>query len=101
MSAGAQIYADECSGCHAANGKGSLGIFPSLNGRRKRGRPIRPPRCRRSCAGKRSAGTDKAPTAPAMPAFRWVLGDDQVVVVPPVSAGDVSKQRRALVERGD
>jgi mono/diheme cytochrome c family protein len=32
MKAGAQIYADECSGCHMSNGKGTPGLFPSLNG---------------------------------------------------------------------
>jgi mono/diheme cytochrome c family protein len=48
-----------------------------------------------------------------MPAFAWVLNDDQVAAVltyirntwgnaaPPVSAGDVGKQRAALTERND
>jgi mono/diheme cytochrome c family protein len=31
--------------------------------------------------GARCAGTDKAPTAPAMPAFSWVLGDNQIAAV--------------------
>ena len=30
MKSGAQIYAEECSGCHAPDGKGSPGLFPSL-----------------------------------------------------------------------
>jgi mono/diheme cytochrome c family protein len=113
MNTGAQIYADECSGCHAANGKGSLGIFPSLNGSAQVQQSDPTSLVHAVLRGARSAGTDKAPTAPAMPAFSWVLGDDQVAAVltyirntwgnsaPPVSASEVSKQRRALVERSD
>jgi mono/diheme cytochrome c family protein len=113
MNAGAQIYADECSGCHAANGKGSPGIFPSLNGAAQVQQTDPTSLVHAVLRGARSAGTDKAPTAPAMPEFGWVLGDDQVAAVltyirntwgnlaPPVSAGEVSKQRRALVERSD
>ena len=56
---------------------------------------------------------DKAPTAAAMPAFAWVLNDDQVAAVvtyirnswgnsaPPVSASDVGKARQTLIERND
>jgi cytochrome c5 len=32
MKAGAQIYADECSGCHTSDGKGVPGLFPALSG---------------------------------------------------------------------
>ena len=31
MKIGAQIYADECSGCHKGDGKGVPGLFPALN----------------------------------------------------------------------
>jgi mono/diheme cytochrome c family protein len=63
--------------------------------------------------GARSAATDGAPTAAAMPQFAWVLTDGQVAAVvtyirnawgnsaPPVSAADVGKPRHALVERSD
>ena len=110
----APIYADECSGCHGADGKGAAGLFPSLE------------RSRRSCSraiqrrclhvvlrGARSAATEGAPTAAAMPQFAWVLTDDQVAAVvsyirnawgnsaPPVSAADVGKARRAFAERSD
>ena len=63
--------------------------------------------------GALSVGTDKAPTAAAMPAFGWILNDDQVAAVvtyirnswgnsaPPVSASDVGKTRQTLVERND
>jgi mono/diheme cytochrome c family protein len=48
-----------------------------------------------------------------MPAFSWILTDDQVAAVityirnawgnsaPPVSAGDVQKARQVFVERSD
>jgi mono/diheme cytochrome c family protein len=63
--------------------------------------------------GARSVGTASAPTAPAMPAFSWVLNDDQVAAVltyirntwgnvaPAVSAREVGKARQALAERTD
>ena len=113
MKIGAAVYADECSGCHAADGKGAAGLFPSLNGT---------PVVQQSDAtsllhvvlrGARSAATDGAPTASAMPQFAWVLTDDQVAAVvtyirntwgnsaPPVSAADVGKARHAFVERSD
>jgi mono/diheme cytochrome c family protein len=113
MNTGAKIYTDECSGCHTPNGKGIPGMFPSINGS---------PVVQQSDAtslmhivlrGARSAGTDHAPTAPAMPAFGWLLTDEQVAAVltyirnawgnaaPPVSADDVSKARHQLVERSD
>jgi mono/diheme cytochrome c family protein len=113
MNAGAQIYADECSGCHAPNGKGSTDIFPALNGSAQVQQTDPTSLVHAVLRGARSAGTDKAPTAPAMPAFAWVLRDDQVAAVltyirnswgnsaPPVSAGEVGKQRRDLVERSD
>jgi mono/diheme cytochrome c family protein len=69
--------------------------------------------CFVAALGARSVGTDKAPTAPAMPSFDWLLSDDQVAAVvtyirnawgnaaPAVSASEVGKTRQALVERSD
>jgi len=63
--------------------------------------------------GARSVGTDGAPTAPAMPAFSWILKDDQIADVltyirntwgnkaPPVTASQVTDERQALTERSD
>jgi mono/diheme cytochrome c family protein len=81
MKIGAAIYADECAGCHAANGKGASGLFPSLNGS---------PTVRQTdpttllhvvLRGARSAATDGAPTGAAMPQFDWILNDGQVAAV--------------------
>ena len=63
--------------------------------------------------GARSVATDGAPTGPAMPAFGWLLTDDQVAAVTtfirqawgnaasPVTADEVGRARKALVERSD
>jgi mono/diheme cytochrome c family protein len=57
--------------------------------------------------------TPQAPTAAAMPAFAWVLNDDQVAAVltyirnswgntaPPVAADEAGKARSALAKRND
>jgi mono/diheme cytochrome c family protein len=110
---GGKIYADECSACHGSDGRGTPGLFPALAGA---------PAVRQNDAtsllhvvlrGARSVGTDQAPTAPAMPAFAWLLTDDQVAAVltyvrnswgnaaAPVSARTVSKSRHDLAERND
>jgi mono/diheme cytochrome c family protein len=113
MKMGAAIYADECSGCHGADGKGAAGLFPSLNGA-----PVVQQNDATSLLhvvlrGARSAATAGAPTGAAMPQFAWVLTDDQVAAVvsyirnawgnsaPPVSATEVGKARRAFAERSD
>jgi mono/diheme cytochrome c family protein len=63
--------------------------------------------------GARSTATDKAPTAPAMPAFGWLFTDEEAADVisyirnawgnaaPPVSADELRKARDALVQRTD
>jgi len=60
-----------------------------------------------------SVGTKLAPTGAAMPAFAWVLTNDQVAALvtyirnswgnaaSTVSADTVAKERAALVERSD
>jgi mono/diheme cytochrome c family protein len=113
MKTGAQIYADECSGCHAADGKGAASLFPSLNGTPVVQQSDPASLLRVVLRGARSAATQQAPTAAAMPAFAWVLKDDEVAAVvtyirnawgnsaSAVSASDVSKARAALVERSD
>lgn len=113
MNVGGQIYADECSGCHTANGKGIANMFPSLNGSAIVQQTDPTSLLHVVLRGARSVGTDKAPTAPAMPSFSWILKDDQIANVltyirnswgnkaPPVSASQVSKQRQALSERSD
>jgi mono/diheme cytochrome c family protein len=113
MKIGQQIYADECAGCHKADGKGTPGLFPAL---------AETPLVQQSdpasllhvvLRGTMGLATPQAPTAAAMPAFAWVLNDDQVAAVltyirnswgnraPTVAAGDANKARAALAERND
>jgi mono/diheme cytochrome c family protein len=113
MTMGQQIYADECSGCHKTDGKGTPGLFPTLAGA-----PIVQQSDPASLLhvvlrGASGLGTSKAPTAAAMPAFAWVLNDDQVAAVvtyirnswgnsaTSVTASDANKARVSLVERND
>ncbi len=113
MTTGKSIYADECSGCHTPNGKGTPGMFPSINGSPVVQQTDPTTILRVVLRGARSVGTDKAPTVPAMPAFGWYLNDDQVAAVltyvrnawgnsaPPVDAGDVAKARKEFSQRSD
>jgi mono/diheme cytochrome c family protein len=113
MNLGAQIYSDECSGCHTRNGKGLPNMFPSLNGSAAVQQRDPTSLLHVVLRGARSVGTDKAPTAPAMPPFSWVLNDDEVAAVvtyirnawgnsaSAVAASEVAKQRKDLVERSD
>jgi mono/diheme cytochrome c family protein len=113
MREGAQIYADECSGCHMENGKGAPGLFPALRGSSVVQQIDPASLLHVVLRGARSAATTKAPTAPAMPEFSWLLNDNQVAAVvtyirnawgnsaPPVNGSDVGKTRQALVERSD
>jgi mono/diheme cytochrome c family protein len=113
MKVGAAIYADECAGCHMANGKGAAGLFPTLSGSAVVQQTDSTSLLHVVLRGAASAATDGAPTGAAMPAFAWILNDAQVAAVvtyirnawgnaaPPVGASDVGKARHALTERAD
>jgi mono/diheme cytochrome c family protein len=113
MKAGAQIYANECSGCHTGSGKGVAGLFPALAGAPTVQQNDPASLLHVVLRGALSVGTKEAPTAPAMPAFAWVLNDDEVAAVvtyirnswgnaaPAVSASEAGKARAALAERSD
>jgi mono/diheme cytochrome c family protein len=110
---GGKIYADECSGCHGRDGKGTPGLFPALAGSPAVRQDDATSLMRVILRGARSVGTDEAPTAPAMPSFGWVLDDGQVADLltyvrntwgnasSPVTADDVGKARHALAKRRD
>ena len=113
MTAGAAIYADECSACHTPKGAGVPGLFPALaqapSVQSRRATSL----VRVVLQGAKSAGTDGAPTAPAMPAFGWMLSDAQVAAVVSfvrnawgndaggVSAAEVGDARASLARRRD
>ena len=113
MKSGGQIYADECSGCHASDGKGTPNLFPALNGSPVVQQTDPTTVLHVVLRGALSVATKSAPTAPAMPQFSWILDDDQVAAVvtyirnswgnsaPAVSGEKVGETRRMLVERSD
>ena len=113
MKAGAAIYADQCSACHTPNGGGTPALFPALKGSALVQQLNPTTLMRVVLRGARSTATDKAPTAPAMPAFGWLFTDEEAADVisyirnawgnaaPPVSADEVRKAREALVQRTD
>jgi mono/diheme cytochrome c family protein len=113
MKVGAAIYADQCSGCHAANGSGTRGLFPALHGSALVQQADPTSLMHVVLRGSRSIATDKAPTAAAMPEFGWLLKDDEVAAVltyirnswgnaaPAVTAAEVGSARHAFVERSD
>jgi mono/diheme cytochrome c family protein len=113
MKMGAKIYMDECSGCHGADGKGTAGLFTTLDGSAIVQQTDATSLMHAVLRGARSVATDEAPTGSAMPEFGWLLNDDQVAAVltyirnswgnaaSSVNSGEVHDARRAFVERGD
>jgi len=113
MKLGAAIYADQCAGCHVANGQGAAGLFPTLAGSPVVQQADPASLLHVVLRGARSAATDGAPTGAAMPQFAWLLNDAQIAAVltyirnawgnaaPAVGAGEVGAARHALVERSD
>ncbi len=113
MKSGGQIYADECSGCHGADGKGSASLFPALKSLTIVQQVDPTSLMHVVLRGARGVATEKAPLGAGMPEFGWLLTDDQVAAVltyirnswgnaaPAVSASDVRAARHAFVERND
>jgi len=113
MRIGGQIYADECSGCHGADGKGQAGLIPALSHSAGVQQTDATSALRVVLRGTRNVATDKAPTAPAMPAFAWILDDSNVAAVityirnswgnsaPTISADEAGKARQSFAQRAD
>jgi mono/diheme cytochrome c family protein len=113
MKSGGQVYADECSACHGADGRGQAGLIPALNHSASVQQADATSVLRVVIRGTRNVATDKAPTGPAMPAFNWILDDGQVAAVttyirnawgnaaPAVSASEAGKARQTFVQRDD
>jgi mono/diheme cytochrome c family protein len=113
MRGGAAIYAVQCVACHAPDGIGVDGLFPMLKGSALVQSLDPVSVLHVVLRGARSAATDPAPTAPAMPSFGWTLSDFEIAAVstyvrnawgnraPPVDATTVANTRRALEQRAD
>lgn len=81
MRVGAAVYKDSCAVCHKDSGAGEPQLFPRLAGSPLVQSDDATTLIRMVLHGSRAVATDTRPTAPAMPAFDWRLGDAQVAAV--------------------
>ena len=86
MKAGAAIYADQCSACHAKDGRGVDFLFPALAGSPNVHSEDPTSLVRVVLQGARSLATAKEPTGPGMPSFAWKLSDAEIAAVLTMSA---------------
>jgi mono/diheme cytochrome c family protein len=112
MVAGAAIYRDLCSACHAADGSGVAYLIPNLALASSVSSREPTSLLRVVIHGAQTVATAREPTAPAMPAFGWQLTDAQIAAVttyvrnswghatPPLSESDVHKLRPLGAEGG-
>ena len=107
MARGGAIYADSCTACHRADGRGQPGLFPPLPGSAVAQQADPAGIVRIILGGARTGPTPTRPSALTMPSFAWKLTDEEVADVtnyvrnswdnraPPVSARAVGKARDA------
>lgn len=110
MHAGAAIYFDNCSACHASSGEGAPGIFAPLAGSNKVNAEDPTTMLRIILEGAMAVPTEAHPGPLGMPAFGWKLSDEQIADLasyvraawgnsaPAVSADEVSDLRASLEE---
>jgi mono/diheme cytochrome c family protein len=108
MAAGQAIYVDECSACHAVDGKAAPTYFPPLPGAAVTQSRDPTTVIRFILSGTQTVATDARPTPLSMPSYGWKLDDAQVAAVatyvrnawgnaaPAVSMSDVAKLRRKV-----
>jgi mono/diheme cytochrome c family protein len=106
MAAGEAIYVDECSACHAVDGKAQPGLFPPLPGAGVTQSTDPTTVIRFILSGTQTVATDAKPTPFSMPSYGWKLSDAQIAAVatyvrnswgnvaPAVRPSDVTKLRR-------
>ena len=111
MRSGEAIYLDRCQACHTRTGAGVERMFPRLAGSQVVQQDGPDTLLRVVLQGTRAAYSPHAPTAPAMPAFGWRMGDAEVAAVttyirnawgnaaPAVSEGDARRMRERLRDR--
>jgi mono/diheme cytochrome c family protein len=105
MVAGQAIYRDQCSACHALDGRGIPQLFPSLADSAMVRSSDPTTLIRILLRGAQSVATKGEPTSPGMPPYAWQLNDAQVAAVltyirnawtptaPPVMPRDVNRVR--------
>ena len=113
MAAGEAIYTDECSACHAVDGKAAPTFFPPLPGAAVTQSTDPTTVIRFILSGTQTVATDARPTALSMPSYAWKLDDAEVAAVatyvrnawgnqaPVVTASQVAKLRRKVAAKPD
>jgi mono/diheme cytochrome c family protein len=108
MAVGQAIYVDECSACHAVDGKAQPSFFPPLPGAAVTQSNDPTTVIRFILSGAQTVATDARPTPLSMPSYGWKLDDAQVAAVAtyvrnswgnsasPVSASDVAHLRHRV-----
>jgi mono/diheme cytochrome c family protein len=111
MAVGKAIFVDECSACHAVDGKAAPRYFPPLPGAAVTQSVDPTTVIRFILSGTRTVATDARPTPLSMPSYAWKLNDAQVAAVatyvrnswgnaaPAVAASDVGKLRRKVAAK--
>jgi mono/diheme cytochrome c family protein len=111
MAAGQAIFVDECSACHAVDGKAAPRYFPPLPGAAVTQSVDPTTVLRFILSGTQTVATDARPTPLSMPSYAWKLDDAQVAAVatyvrnswgnaaPAVTAADVGKLRRKVAAK--
>lgn len=111
MAAGEAIYVDQCSACHAVDGKAAPTYFPPLPGAAVTQSVDPTTVIRFILSGTQTVATDARPTPLSMPGYAWKLDDAQVAAVatyvrnswgnvaPAVSPSDVAKLRRRVAAK--
>lgn len=75
---GAELYADNCAGCHRSDGKGYAQVFPGIAGNSTVLSADPSSVIRLILQGSKLPATGTAPSELAMPGFGWRLSDDEV-----------------------
>jgi mono/diheme cytochrome c family protein len=81
MRVGEAVFVDTCAACHMRSGAGVDHIFPRLAGNAVVKQDDPTSLVRVILTGSRGAGTDAAPTAPAMPSLGYRLSNSQLAAV--------------------
>ncbi len=108
---GAQLYLDNCNACHRSNGAGVARTFPALAKNEVVNAKDPTSLIHIVLTGSAMPSTTTAPSALAMPDFKWRLSDEEVAEVlsfvrsswgnqaPAVDASDVARLRKATATK--
>lgn len=81
LTAGEELYLNNCGACHLVNGKGAPNVFPQLDGASIVNAASPVGLIHTILAGAQVPSTDRAPSVMPMPAFAARLSDDEVAAL--------------------